>query len=52
MGTSLIEQSGVEGVKVRRGMKRLGYKYDKDMRGLGKDSNGKPHKGGYDLLND
>ena len=49
---SLIEQSGVDEKKVRRGMNRLGYKYVKDMRGIGKDSNGKAHKGGYELLKD
>ncbi len=32
---------------VREGMKRLGYKYDKDLGKLGKDSAGKYYKGGY-----
>ena len=33
---------------VKEGMKRLGFKYDSDLRGLGKDFGGKFYKGGYD----
>ena len=33
---------------IKDGMKRLGYKYDKDLSKIGKDSMGKPYKGGYE----
>ena len=33
---------------VKEGMKRLGFKYDKDLCGLGKDFGGKHYKGGYE----
>jgi phage/plasmid-associated DNA primase len=35
---------------VKEGMKRLGFKYDKDLSGLGKDPGGKAYKGGYEGL--
>ena len=28
-------------------MIKMGYKYNKDLSGLGKDNKGKPYKGGY-----
>ena len=28
-------------------MKRLGFNYDKDLRGIGTNYEGKSHKGGY-----
>jgi phage/plasmid-associated DNA primase len=34
--------------KVKEGMKRLGYKYNKDLSKLGKDDTGKAYKGGYE----
>jgi phage/plasmid-associated DNA primase len=36
--------------KVRKGMMRLGYKYDRNLRGLGTDGVGKHYKGGYELM--
>lgn len=42
--------SGFDVKKVRKGMTRLGYKYIKDLRGLGTDGAGKHYKGGYQLL--
>jgi hypothetical protein len=32
---------------VKDGMNRKGFKYDKDLRGLGKDIYNKAYKGGY-----
>lgn len=34
--------------KVKEGMKRLGYKYNKDLCKIGKDDTGKHYKGGYE----
>ena len=46
----IMEMSKLDQKKVRKGMGRLGYKYDKDLMGLGKDlSTGKHYKGGYAL---
>ena len=46
----IVELSKLDAKKVRKGMLRLGYKYDKDLCGLGKDlSLGKFYKGGYSL---
>ena len=42
--------SGFDVKKVRKGMTRLGYKYKKDLCGLGTDGVGKYYKGGYELL--
>jgi phage/plasmid-associated DNA primase len=43
----IVQDSKMSDKFVKDGMKRLGFVYDKDMSGLGKDSNGKPYKGGY-----
>jgi phage/plasmid-associated DNA primase len=46
----IMEMSKLDAKKVRKGMSRLGYKYDKDLSGIGKDlSTGKWYKGGYVL---
>lgn len=42
-------RSGIDVKKVRKGMLRLGYKYNKDLCGVGKDVSGKFYKGGYEL---
>jgi phage/plasmid-associated DNA primase len=34
--------------EIKDGMKRLGFKYDKDLSKIGKDTSGKAYKGGYD----
>lgn len=45
---SIVYASGKSEEKVKDGMKRLGYKYDKELKGIGKDeSTGKYFKGGY-----
>ena len=33
---------------IKDGMKRLGFKYNKDLKGVGKDPSGKYYKGGYE----
>ena len=43
----LVSQSGFTEKLVKEGMERNGYKYDKDLRKLGKDENNNAHKGGY-----
>jgi len=43
----LVEESGLQIEVVKDGMKRLGFKYNKDLCGLGKDKFGKFYKGGY-----
>ena len=46
----IAEMSKLDVKKVRKGMLRLGYKYDKDLMGIGRDtSTGKYYKGGYAL---
>ena len=40
--------SGMTEEKVKEGMKRKGFKYNKDLSGLGKDAINKPYKGGYE----
>jgi phage/plasmid-associated DNA primase len=46
----IVEMSKLDQKKVRKGMMRLGFKYDKDLSGIGKDiTTGKPYKGGYIL---
>ena len=40
--------SGISEQKVKEGMKRRGYKYNKDLCGLGKDPFNKHYKGGYE----
>jgi phage/plasmid-associated DNA primase len=44
---AIVSQSGLSEKLVKEGMCRLGYKYDKDLMKLGKDSSGKFYKGGY-----
>jgi len=44
---AIMSQSGLSEKLVKEGMIRMGFKYDKDMMKLGKDSNGKYYKGGY-----
>jgi len=44
----LKEKSGFDDKLIKDGMKRMGFKYDKDMRGLGKNIVNKPYKGGFE----
>ncbi len=44
---AIILQSGLSEKLVKEGMERMGYKYNKELKGIGKDSNGKYYKGGY-----
>lgn len=44
----LVNDSKMSEKFIKDGMKRLGFKYDKDLCGLGKDSTGKFYKGGYE----
>jgi hypothetical protein len=44
----LVNESGITEKKVKEGMKRLGYVYNKDLGKCGKDANGKYYKGGYE----
>lgn len=44
---ALVFASGMNEKKIKENMKRLGYKYDKDLRKCGKDQNGIAYKGGY-----
>jgi phage/plasmid-associated DNA primase len=44
----LREKSGFDDKTIKEGMKRVGFKYDKDLRsGLGKNVLNKPYKGGF-----
>lgn len=43
----LIYASGMNEIKVKDGMKRLGFVYNKELKGIGKDNYGKLYKGGY-----
>ena len=43
---ALVYESGMPEKKIKENMKRLGYKYDKDLRKCGKDDRG-AYKGGY-----
>jgi phage/plasmid-associated DNA primase len=45
---SIVYAYGKSEDKVKEGMKRLGYKYNKDLSKIGKDDNGKAYKGGYE----
>lgn len=46
---SIVYIYGKSEEKVKEGMKRLGYKYNKELKGIGKDeSTGKYFKGGYE----
>jgi phage/plasmid-associated DNA primase len=44
---ALISESEMTKKTVMEGMTRKGFKYNKDLSGLGKDENNKAHKGGY-----
>ena len=44
----LIDRSGLHPKKVREGMTRLGFKYNKDLSKMGKDKYSKSYKGGYE----
>jgi phage/plasmid-associated DNA primase len=44
----LINESKISEALVKEGMKRLGFKYNKDLSKIGKDQNGKAYKGGYE----
>ena len=44
----LVTISGMSEKLVREGMERKGYKYKKDLCGLGKNEFGKHYKGGYE----
>jgi phage/plasmid-associated DNA primase len=44
----IVQDSKMTDKFVKDGMKRLGFKYDRDLSGLGKDSTGKAYKGGYE----
>lgn len=44
----LSSLSGMSADKVKEGMKRKGYKYNRDLSGIGKDAYNKHYKGGYE----
>ena len=44
----LMSESEMNEIKVKEGMKRKGYKYNKDLSGMGKDCWNKGYKGGYE----
>ena len=44
----IVKESGMPEKEVKEGMKRLGYKYNKDLRKIGQDEYGNHYKGGYD----
>jgi hypothetical protein len=44
---AIVLQSNMNEKLVKEGMARRGYKYDKDLGKVGKDSYGKYYKGGY-----
>ena len=44
----IIELSGMSKKEVREGMERKGFQYKRDLSKMGRDSFGKPHKGGYE----
>lgn len=43
----LMNSSGMSDKAIKEGMLRLGFKYDKDLMKLGKDTNNKHYKGGF-----
>jgi phage/plasmid-associated DNA primase len=43
----LINEYNMRDKDIKDGMKRLGFKYEKDLSKLGKDGNNKPYKGGF-----
>ena len=46
----LISKFGKGEAELKDGMKRMGYKYNKELKGIGKDETGKYYKGGYEGL--
>ena len=44
---ALVNSSGLNEKQVKEGMIRLGFKYDKDLRKIGKDESGNAYKGGF-----
>jgi len=47
----LVTMSSMNEKKVKEGMARNGFKYNKDLSGMGKDDYGKHYKGGYQGVN-
>lgn len=45
---TIVYESGIPKKRVLERMKQLGYKYNKDLRGCGKNEFGKANKGGYE----
>jgi phage/plasmid-associated DNA primase len=43
----IITESECKEDVIKQSMIKMGYKYNKDLSGLGKDNKGKPYKGGY-----
>lgn len=43
----LVEYSGIKKEEIQTALARLKYKYNRDLKGIGKNSNGKYYKGGY-----
>lgn len=43
----IVAESECKEDVVKQSMIKMGYKYNKDLSGLGKDNKGKPYKGGY-----
>lgn len=43
----LINEYNMKEKEVKDGMKRMGFKYNKDLSKMGKAANGKPYKGGF-----
>jgi phage/plasmid-associated DNA primase len=44
----MLHTYGKGEAELKDGMKRLGYKYNKELKGVGKDESGKYYKGGYE----
>ena len=44
----MVNTYGKGETELKEGMKRLGYKYNKELKGIGKDESGKYYKGGYE----
>ncbi len=44
----LKDKSGFDDKLIKDGMKRMGFKYDKDISKMGKDKFGKHYKGGFE----
>ena len=45
---TILNESGMKEKDVKEGMLRLGFKYNKELKGIGKDEKGKYLKGGYE----